>query len=207
MSTGTLDIDKYVCTGTKSENPFAIHSNHCCSLQEARLCPSRQFWYVPVKDGYTVLCLSTNTARKKCKSGESESERFLPWAGWTRTKCCIAPTKRQCLPSAWICPVLHHFRQEESANIQDCSHHLFLSSSPMCTAQLHHLKRLVIQKSGKTAPIYQLTFKRLIFIHDISTALIKLNKCQVFSDISCSLKWTLWSHALLKISLAALSFC
>lgn len=77
MSTGTLDIDKYVCTGTKSENPFAIHSTHCCSLQEARLCPSRQFWYVPVKDGYTVLCLSTNIARKNAEVGHQSQRDFF----------------------------------------------------------------------------------------------------------------------------------
>lgn len=51
MYTGTLDIEKYMYTGTKSENPFAIHSKLCCSIQEAQLSPSRQFWYVPIKDG------------------------------------------------------------------------------------------------------------------------------------------------------------
>lgn len=74
MYTGTLDIDKYVYTGTKSENPFAIHSNHCCSIQEAQLSPSRQFWYVLIKGGYTGLYLST---RKSAIVGNQSQRDFF----------------------------------------------------------------------------------------------------------------------------------
>lgn len=137
--------------------------------------------------------------QKKCNSGESESERFLPWAGWTRAKCCIASTKRQCLPSTWIYPVLHHFRQGKS--LQTSKIVAIIYSCVLVLRAQHSFItfRDWWSKNWKNcAHIYQLTFKILIFILDISIALIKLNKCQVSSDISCSLKWTLRSNTLLK---------
>lgn len=153
MSTGTLDVDKYTYTGTKGENPFGIHFSHCCSIQEAPLCPSRQFWYVPIKDGYTILYLSTSIARKSTKVGNESQRGFFHEQAGPELNAALHQLKDSTflLPEFTLC-FTNSDKERVSANIKDYSHHLFLCPSAVCTAQFHHLKRLVIQKMEKLHP-------------------------------------------------------
>lgn len=118
MCTGTLDTHRCIYTGTKSENPFTIHSSHCCSMQEARLSPSRQFLYVPIKDGYTVHHLSTSIARKSEIVGHQSQRDFFHEQAGPELNTALHQLKESAflLPEFTLCSTTSD-KERESAHI------------------------------------------------------------------------------------------